>query len=119
MALSTRPPLRDVLSAWLPATTLLGASVLATGLLAAAPADPTGPVAAVFPPSWSATDSFAAAASAGSLILSPGGLANIVIVQADDSGLPGRLAHAGAWLVLDATRLGYCAPASNQGNPLR
>ena len=86
---------------------LLAASLLTLAPAALAPTGGTGPapVAAVFPPWWSATQALTAAASS-SQILRLGGLPSIIIVRTDH---PDRLRADGAWLFLNPI-LGGCAP---------
>ncbi len=66
---------------------------------------PNGPVAAVFPPWWSATDAVASAAAAGRVIRF-GAFPFIVVVLATDRA---ELRAHGAWVLLDPRALGGCA----------
>ncbi|MDE2197388.1 MAG: hypothetical protein KGJ41_00085 [Rhodospirillales bacterium] len=66
----------------------------------------TGPVAALFPPWWTARHAFAAAGAAGP-VLRLGGLPFIVIVAPDDRA---RLRASGAWLLVDPRAPGICTP---------
>jgi hypothetical protein len=88
--------------------TILAASV---GLAAASGLAPSSdhPVAAIFPPWWTAKQSFAAAAQAGAPIVRTGAFANILVLASDQPGLAKRLYAAGAWLLLDAQALAACA----------
>ncbi len=88
--------------------TLLAASVVLTAGLAARPM-PGKPVAALFPPWWSATSAMTSAAAANGAVVRFGGFRTILILAAGDADLADRLRHAGAWLVLDAEVLGGCA----------
>lgn len=92
-----------------------GASVLALAAFAllplgaalatrAAPRGP-GPVAAIFPPWWSAERSVVAAGTAGP-VLRLGALPFVVVAAADHA----RLRQAGAWLLLDPFALAACGP---------
>ena len=85
------------------------ASAFALAVLRFWPAQGDAPVAAVFPPGWSVERSFAAAASAGAAILSPGGWSNVVVVarQSCPTRFFARTADACAFL-LDA--LGDASP---------
>jgi hypothetical protein len=83
------------------------ASAFALAVLRFWPAHGEAPVAAVFPPGWSAERSFAAAASAGAAILSPGGWSNVVVVAAD-ADTRDRLAHQGVLVLLDAEAFDAC-----------
>jgi hypothetical protein len=65
---------------------------------------PSGPVAAVFPPWWSATQAVASAASAGRVIRF-GAFPFIVVVLAADRA---QLHAQGAWILLDPRALGGC-----------
>ncbi len=69
------------------------------------------PVAVVFPPWWSAQRSIAAAARAELAILRFGGLPAIVVVAPLTQAAGARLRQAGAWLLLDASAGGGCAPS--------
>lgn len=68
----------------------------------------SGTVAAVFPPAFTAEDSFGAAVRAGGRIVQDGGWANVILVRDDAPGLAGRLRREGAWLVLAPEGLGGC-----------
>ena len=72
-----------------------------------------GPVAAVFPPWWSESHSFAAAGRAGA-VLRFGALPFIVIVDSENRDL---LTDAGAWLLLAPRALSDCRPSSSSLNP--
>jgi hypothetical protein len=88
---------------------LLLVSFLGTAALAMRPSGAAdAPVAAVFPPWWSAERSFIAAASAGGAIVREGAWSNILVVKPADAGLAHRLYAAGAWLLLDPKALDAC-----------
>ena len=72
---------------------------------------PGQPVAALFPPWWSASEAFAAAASAHATIIRRGAWPTLVIAAAAGPDLSKRLRGAGAWLILDARALGACSAA--------
>jgi hypothetical protein len=87
---------------------LLAGSVLMIASLAMKPV-PDKPVAALFPPWWSAARVIASAAAADGAIVRFGGFQTILVLAAGGPDLAARLRHAGAWLVLDAGSLGGCA----------
>jgi hypothetical protein len=94
--------------AWVPAAILLVASFLGTATLSLRPSDDAGaPVAAVFPPWWSAEHSFAAALSGGAIVRD-GAWSNILVVKPEDRDAARRLYAAGAWLLLDPKALAAC-----------
>jgi hypothetical protein len=98
-------------AAWMPALLLLAASTFGTGWIALRPPEQAGaPVAAIFPPWWDATRSFAAAASAGASIVRPGAWPAILVVTAPDAGLSRRLHAAGAWFLVNPMALAACLP---------
>jgi hypothetical protein len=95
--------------AWIPAAILLLVSFLGTATLGLWPSGAAGaPIAAVFPPWWSAERSFAAAASAGGAIVREGAWSNILVVMPGDGDFAHRLQAAGAWLLLDPRALDAC-----------
>jgi hypothetical protein len=75
--------------------------------LQAQPRDRTR-VAAVFSPWTSAKQAFAAVAQAGGLVVRPGTVDAIVVVQGTDPDLVDRLYAAGAWAVIDPAAWGGC-----------
>jgi len=101
---------RDDRSAlWLPSLVLF-ASLLGVAALALQPR-PDHPVAAVFPPWWSAERAFAAAGSAGGAVLRDGAWSTLIVAQSPDPQFAARLRAAGALLVLDPQALGTCSTA--------
>ena len=68
---------------------------------------PGRPVAALFPPWWSAPRALAAA-SAGGMPVRFGAAGFVVIVMPDIPDAMQRLRQAGAWLLLDPKVLGGC-----------
>ena len=95
--------------AWLPALLLLVVTGLGTAGLTLRPTTVAGgPVAAIFPPWWNATESFAAATTAGGNVIRQGAWSNILIVAAPGIDLSHRLRHAGALLLVDPTAIGGC-----------
>jgi hypothetical protein len=94
-----------------PALLLLVASALGAGWLGLRPlASPGAPVAAIFPPWWSAERSFIAAASTGGAIVRQGAWSSILVVVSADGDLPRRLRDAGALLLVNPAALGGCSP---------
>jgi hypothetical protein len=83
------------------------ASVGLTGMAALGP-KPGRPVAAVFPPWWTAERTFNAASLTGGSIVRFGGLASILVLTSGTPDLHARLHDAGAWVLLDAQALGGC-----------
>lgn len=94
-------------AAYLQAAFFVIASAIALAALRFWPSAGSLPVAAFFPPGWSAERSFAAASTAGAAIVSPGGWANVVVVSADPDARA-ALRRAGAFLFLDAEALAAC-----------
>ena len=94
---------------WLPCVALAAGSLLASGALALGP-PASGPVAALFPPWWSATRALVAAASAGTPVRF-GAAAFVVVVMPDTQDAASRLRRAGAWVLLDPQALGGCIAA--------
>ena len=94
---------------WLPPMVLAVGSLLACGWLSLQPVPGSGVRALLFPPWWSATRSFLAAAPAGQVIRF-GLFPDIVIIAPVPGAEP--LRATGAWAVLDPRRLGGCAPFS-------
>jgi hypothetical protein len=82
---------------------------LGVALAAAMAPLPSGPVAAVFPPWWSARRAVTAAAAAGAVIRF-GAYPSIMIVLAADRA---QLRSHGAWLLLDPRAVGDCSPLSD------
>ena len=106
------------ISNWvLPALLCCGTAVTAL-VLGAAPAVGGAPVAAVFPPWWSAVDAIAAAGGVGRTVrLGAASFVVIVVPEASPEGgarrsgdIVARLRAAGAVLVVDPVVLGGCAP---------
>jgi len=91
---------------------IIGVAGLAGSISAAAPND-AGGIAAVFPPWWSASRAFAAAASAGD-VLNGGAYGFVLIVQSRRPGLGARLRAAGALFLLNPLAVGGCRPAATR-----
>jgi hypothetical protein len=75
--------------------------------LQSAPRDRTR-VAAIFAPWTSAAQAIGRVAQAGGLVVRPGLIEAIVVVQGDDADLADRLHAAGAWAVVDPAAWGGC-----------
>lgn len=71
-------------------------------------ADGTGPVAAVFPPWWSAHDVMAGVFRTDASILREGFSSSIILASSPTPGLAERLREAGALLVLDPVAAAGC-----------
>ena len=84
---------------------LLSLGVCATETLR--PADPSR-IAAIFPPWWSAEESFAAAGQVGP-VSGLGAFPFIVAVKADGENLAGKLRAAGALFVVDGSGIRFCS----------
>jgi hypothetical protein len=68
----------------------------------------TGPVAAIFPPWWSARDVMAGLSRTDAAILREGFSASIILASSPMPGLADRLRAAGALLVLDPQAAAGC-----------
>lgn len=75
------------------------------------------PVAAVFPPWWTAARAFAAASAVGVPVLRLGVAPGVFVLGAGPSDIPARLRAAGAFLVLDANALGGCLSNDPETKP--
>ena len=84
-------------------------SVLAAGASSLG-APPGGPIAALYPPWWSATQSLLAA-TAGGRPVRFGAAGFVVVVVPDTPDATRLLRQAGAWLLLDPRVLGGCVAA--------
>ena len=100
---------RGRLAAWVPCVTLAAGSMLAAGASSLAP-PAEGPIAALYPPWWSATQSLLAA-GAGGLPVRFGAAGFVVVIVPDTADAAERLHQAGAWLLLDPKLLGGCFAA--------
>jgi hypothetical protein len=74
------------------------------------------PVAAVFPPWWSAEQAFVAAAQSGVQIAGEGLAPHIVIVSIDRASAIGDLYRQGAWGLIRVDAVAECAPDGNNRN---
>lgn len=95
------------LGKWIPCAALALGSVFAVGVSSIAPR-PGGPIAAIYPPWWSATRSFIAAASGG-MPVRFGATDFVVVVMPETDDAAHLLRQAGAWLLLDPKMLGGCS----------
>ncbi len=91
---------------WAPAGLLLAMVGFSAVTLEGAPTDGRL-VAALFPPWWSSAHVLRAAAGAGD-VLGFGRLPSIVVIHADQAGLPARALAHGAILTFARTRNGLC-----------
>ena len=94
--------------AWLNATALLLASVMAIAALSLQVRPGAEIVAVAFPPWWGAEQIFAAAASADAAIVRTTALAAILVVRPNDQQGLSRLRQAGAWLTIDPQAIAAC-----------
>lgn len=94
--------------AWLNATALLLASVVAVAALSLQVRPGAEIVAVAFPPWWSARQIYQAAASADAAIVRTTALAAILVVRPNDQDGVTRLRQAGAWLTLDPQAIAAC-----------
>jgi hypothetical protein len=98
----------DVRPHWLSQVTTV-AGLAAGGLLISVLGGPAGgPVAAVFPPWWSAARAVEAAGNGGTVLrLGPADF--VVFVAPDEARGPERLRQAGAWLLLNPRGVTGCS----------
>lgn len=106
-------------AAFLPAA-LAGVVMLAAAILGglAPAADTSEPVAAIFPPWWTARDVMAGLARSDAAILREGLAPSVVLATSAAPGLPDRLRAAGALLILDQQAAAGClglAPSAVSG----
>ena len=94
--------------AWLNATVLLLASVVAVAALSLQVRPGAEIVAVAFPPWWSARQIYAAAASADAAIVRTTALSAVLVVRPNDHEGLSRLHRAGAWLTLDPQAIAAC-----------
>lgn len=94
--------------AWLNATALLLASVVAIAALSLQVRPGAEIVAVAFPPWWNTQQIFEAAASADAAIVRTTALAAIVVVRPTDQEGLSRLRQAGAWLTIDPQAIAAC-----------
>ena len=94
--------------AWLNASALLLASVLAVASLSFQVRPDTEIVAVAFPPWWGSQHAFEAAASAGATIVRTTAISTLLVVKPDSAAGLDRLRQAGAWLTLDPQAVAAC-----------
>ena len=94
--------------AWLNATALLIASVIAVASLSLQVRPGAEVVAVAFPPWWNAQQILEAAASADAAIVRTTALPAILVVRPNDQEGLSRLQQAGAWLTIDPQAIAAC-----------
>jgi hypothetical protein len=94
--------------AWLNATILLLASVIAVAALSLQVRPGVEIVAVAFPPWWTSRQIFEAAASADAAIVRTTAIAAVVVVRPNDHEGLTRLRQAGAWLTIDPQAVAAC-----------
>ena len=94
--------------AWLNATALLLASVVAVAALSLQVRPGVEVVAVAFPPWWSSQQVFEATASADAAIVRTTAVTAILVVRPDAHEGVTRLRQAGAWLAIDPQAVAGC-----------
>jgi hypothetical protein len=94
--------------AWLNASALLLASVIAVAALSFRVRPGAETVAVAFPPWWSSQQVFEAAASADATIVRTTAISTLLVVKPDSKAGLNRLRQAGAWLALDPQAVAAC-----------
>src|SRR6202012_4641990 len=94
--------------AWLNATALLIASVIAVAALSLQVRPGTEIVAVAFPPWWSTEHAFRAAASADAAIVRMTTLPSLLVVRPDRRDGLARLHQAGAWFAINPQAIAAC-----------
>jgi hypothetical protein len=100
--------------AWLNATALLLASVIAVAALSLRAAPGVEVVAVAFPPWWTSQQIFEAAASADAAIVRTTAIAAVLVVRPNDHDGLTRLRAAGAWLTIDPQAIAACFNNQNK-----
>ena len=100
--------------AWLNATALLLASVVAVAALSLQVRPGAEIVAVAFPPWWNSQQIFEATASADAAIVRTTAIAALVVVRPNDQEGLSRLRQAGAWLTLDPRAVAACFNTTNK-----
>jgi hypothetical protein len=91
------------------AVVVLAASLGTMGAATMAPGDDeSAPVAAIFPPWWSADRAFLATAAAGGAVVREGAVSSLLVAQSSEPGFRLKLHAAGAWLLLDPKAIAGC-----------
>jgi hypothetical protein len=94
--------------AWLNASALLLASLIAVASLSFQVRPGVEIVAVAFPPWWSSQQAFEAAASAGATLVRTTAISTLLVVKPDSNAGLNRLHQAGAWLTLDPQAVAAC-----------
>jgi hypothetical protein len=94
--------------AWLNATVLLLASVVAVAALSLQVRPGVEIVAVAFPPWWTSQQIFGAAVSAEAAIVRTTAITSVVVVRPHDHEGLSRLRQAGAWLAIDPQAIAAC-----------
>src|ERR1700712_1660421 len=94
--------------AWLNATALLLASVVAVAALSLQVRPGIEIVAVAFPPWWTSQQIFGAAVSADAAIVRTTAIASILVVRPRGHDGLSRLRQAGAWLAIDPQAIAAC-----------
>lgn len=94
--------------AWVNATGLLTASVVAIAALSFQAKPGAEIVAVAFPPWWSAQRIFTAAASANAAIVRTTGIPSVLVVQPDSHDGLTRLRESGVWFAIDPQAIAAC-----------
>jgi hypothetical protein len=94
--------------AWANATGLLIASFIGVAALSLQVRPGAEIVAVAFPPWWSASDVFAAVASAEAAIVRTTAIASVLVVRPDSTDGLTRLRQSGVWLALDPQAIAAC-----------
>ncbi|HET6838668.1 MAG TPA: hypothetical protein VFH41_02920 [Bradyrhizobium sp.] len=94
--------------AWLNATALLLASVVAVAALSLQVRPGVEVVAVAFPPWWTSQQVFEATASADAAIVRTTAVTAILVVRPDEHEGLTRLRQAGAWLTIDPQAVAGC-----------
>ena len=100
--------------AWLNATALLLASLIAVAALSFRVGPGVEVVAVAFPPWWSSQQAFEAAASADAAIIRTTAIAAVLVVRPNDHDGLTRLRAAGAWLTIDPQAIAACFNDQNK-----
>ncbi|MDB5654207.1 MAG: hypothetical protein JWQ94_1820 [Tardiphaga sp.] len=100
----TPPQWRD----WINPAAMLLVSWFAIAALTLQVGPSTEIVAVVFPPWWSAAQSFQAAAAADAAILRTSAIPSLLVVRPNDQSGRARLRAAGVWLTIDPRAIAAC-----------
>jgi hypothetical protein len=100
--------------AWLNATALLLASLIAVAALSFRVRPGVEVVAVAFPPWWTSQQIFEAAASADAAIVRTTAIAAVLVVKPNDHDGLTRLRTAGAWLTIDPQAIAACFNNQNK-----